>query len=155
MPQCTRISLLAGKWLGVCCRRAWLNHRQSGPYGVSSWAAAPLPTAVQRHSIRCHTRSLRALFSCLVYKLEQLRFIATSYRPALPWEARSRPVTLWMGHYELETWAGPAQFLWLSISTHPREKQLYYKLVRSVTLTNVLQKPGSSRAQMFLPTFPP
>lgn len=44
-----------------------------------------------------------------------------------------------MGHYELETRAGPAQFSCLSVSTHHRAKQLYYKLAPLVTLTNVLR----------------
>lgn len=46
------------------------------------------------HCIQCHTHTLRAFFSRLVYKLEQLRFTATSYRPALPWEAQRCLVTL-------------------------------------------------------------
>ena len=72
----------------------------------------PLPPPLPPYPVP-HTHSLRALFSRLVYKLEQLRFTATSHRPALPGEARLRLVTLWMGHYyELETRAGPAQFSW-------------------------------------------
>lgn len=75
--------------------------------------ALPL-THAHTHTVfnATHTLCLPSVFfaSRLVYKLEQLRFAATSDKPVLPVEARPRLVTFSMDHYELETQAGPAQF---------------------------------------------
>lgn len=114
-------------------------HANFSPAGNHFLSATALDSIIvnQEHMVflaqlRLTTSATRTppFFSRLVYKLEQLNFTATSYRPVLLQEARPRLATLWMGHYyEMETQAGPAQFSWLSVSTHHIGKQLYYKLV--------------------------
>lgn len=114
------------------------SHRPSGTYGVSS---SPSPAQLQR--VQCHT--------CTVYKLEQLRFTATSYRPALPWEAQPRVVTLSMGHYygaEDTSWFSPT-FLIGRFNTSYRETAV----LQISALCDIdkcaawtLQKPSGSQA---------
>lgn len=130
MPQCTQISHWAENTFSLLpllipplsIRNIWCFLSSLPP------SSAHHLRCCRRHHIQYHTHS--PFFSRLVYKLEQLRFTATSFRSALPQKVRAQVGYLWMGlYYELETRAGRVQIFWLSVSTHHIGKQLYYKLV--------------------------
>lgn len=117
------------------CYCTWFNHRQSGTcVAPRRQSTPPLPsTTSTTAAVSNATHTQPDLYSSLVYKLEQLRFFGYFMQAFAARGGWLRLVTLWMGHYyEPETRAGPAQFFWLSVSTHHIVKQLYYKLVCSV-----------------------